>query len=168
MKTKIQLLIIILTISLTSCSSDDANTTVPPTGKWLVTLLTIESSFDFNEDGQATRDLFTETDCYNGNFVEFFEDGEVDIDVDLANIFVDTNDEPTFECLNGFTETSTWTQNGSTITVINGGGQGNLIGEMSGNTLTVTVSNGFALELNDPVNGHYPAFEDFTIVFTKM
>ena len=65
MKSKIQsLILLVLCIVVSSCSSDDdGNVTLAPEGQWLVTSLLIESSFDFNGDGNASRDMFQETSC---------------------------------------------------------------------------------------------------------
>lgn len=171
MKTKIKSLILFtLCFIVMSCSSDDdGNVTLTPEGQWLVSSLLVESSFDFNGDGTASRDLFAETSCYDGNYIEFFENGDVIIDIDFTYIFVNNNNEQDFECQNGFGLTSTWTQNGNTITVDNDDSQGDIIGTISGNTITVTIVNGFEIELYDSGTGQtMDVSEDFTIVFTKM
>ncbi len=170
MKTKIQSLIFsVLCIAILSCSSDDdGNKNLTPEGQWLVSSLLVESSFDFNGDGTASRDLFEETPCYDGNFIEFFDDGEVIIDIDFTNIYVDINNEQAYQCQNGFGLTSTWTQDGNTVTVENDDEQGDIVGTISGNTITVTILNGFEMELYDEVNDqHVGVTEDFTIIFTK-
>lgn len=171
MRSKIHsLILIILCITIASCSSDDeGNVTLTAEGRWLVSSLLVESSFDFNADGTASRDLFQETSCYNGNYIEFFEEGEVDIVVDFAYIYVDEdNNQQDVECENGFGLSSTFTQNGNTITVVNDFDESNLIGTISGNTLTVTVANGFEIEVYNPVTDDIDIVsEDFTIVFTK-
>ncbi|MCT4630002.1 hypothetical protein [Winogradskyella sp.] len=170
MKVKIQLLLVFITcLIIASCSSDDeGNVTLTPEGQWLVSSLLVESSFDFDGDGNASRDLFQETSCYDGNFIEFFDSGNVTIDIDFTYIFVNNNNEQDFECQNGFGLSSTWTQNGNVITVTNDNEQGNIVGTISGNTLTVTILNGFEMELYDEVNNQtVDVTEDFTIVFTK-
>ncbi|WP_282044470.1 hypothetical protein [Winogradskyella flava] len=167
MKTKIQsLILLILCLVISSCSSDDdSSSSSDLEGQWFVTSLLVESAFDFNGDGNASRDLFQETSCYDGNFIQFFDDGDVTIVVDFTNIFVDSNNEQDFECQSGLALSSIWTQNGDSVTVENG--NEDITGVISGNTLTVTVPDGFEMELYDPAVGHYPAEEDFTIVFTK-
>lgn len=170
MKTKIQSLILFaLSIILVSCSSDDdGNTTLTAEGEWLVTALLVESSFDFNGDGTASRDLFEETPCYIGNSIMFFDNGSVIIDIDFTYIYVNNNDEQDYECQNGLDITSTWTQNGNTITVANDDQQGDIVGTISGNDLTVTIPDGFEMELYDAGTGQsVDVSEDFTIVFTK-
>lgn len=171
MKTKIKSLILFtLCFIVVSCSSDDeGNVTLTPEGQWLVSSLLVESSFDFDGDGTASRDLFAETSCYDGNYIEFFETGNVTIDIDFTYIFVDNNNEQDFECQNGFGLTSSWMQNGNTITVENDDEQGDIVGTISGNTLTVTIPNGFEIETYDAINNQViEVYEDFTIVFTKM
>ncbi len=168
MKTKIQsLLLLIFCLGMSSCSSDDdGNVTLTAEGQWFVNSLLIESSFDFNNDGTASRDLFQETSCYDGNYIQFFDDGQVDIVVDFTYIFIDDNNEHDFECQDGFGLSSTWTQNGNTITVENG--SEDLIGTISGNSLSVSIPEGFEIEMYDEVNDEVIYVdEDFTIVFDK-
>ena len=170
MKSKIlPLFLLILFLVQLSCSSDDdGNTTLTAEGQWLVSALLVESSFDFNGDGNASRDLYQETSCYDGNSIVFSDNGSVVIDIDFANIFVDNNNEQSVECENGFGLTSTWTQNGNTITVANDDSQGDIVGTISGNNLTVTITDGFEMELYDSGTGQIvDVSEDFTIVFTK-
>ncbi|WP_299367596.1 hypothetical protein [Winogradskyella sp.] len=171
MKAKIQSLIfLVLCFLMASCSSDDdGNVTLTPEGKWLVTSLLIESSFDFDGDGNASRDMFQETSCYDGNSIEFFDNDEVEIDVDLAYIFIDDDNQHDVECQSGFGLTSTWTQNGNTITVVNEFNEDDLTGTISGNTITLTIEEGFEIEFYDSVNDAIIYVEeDFTIIFTKM
>ncbi|WP_299116373.1 hypothetical protein [uncultured Winogradskyella sp.] len=171
MKSKIQsLILLVLCLIISACSSDDdGNTSLSPEGEWLITSLLIESSFDFDEDGTASRDMFQETNCYNGNSIQFFDNGDVIIDVDLAYIFIDDNNQHDVECQNGFGLTSTWTQNGNTITVVNDFNDDNLVGTISGNTITLTIEDGFEVEFYDAVNDDVIIMdEDFTIIFTKM
>ncbi len=64
MKTKIQNFIMLaFIVSLCSCSSDDDNSSsnTRPEGTWQLTALSIETAFDFNNDGTASRNLFEET-----------------------------------------------------------------------------------------------------------
>ena len=171
MKSKLQFIgLLIFAIVFTACSSDDeGNVTLTPEGQWFITSLLVESSFDFNNDGNASRDLFQETPCYNGNFIEFFETGNVTIDIDFTYIFIDGNNQQDFECQNGFGISSTWTQNGNTITVANDDEQGDIVGTINGNTITVTILNGFEIEVYDAVNDVIDyVTEDFTIVFSKL
>ena len=99
MKTKFQnLLLIALSLSiLFSCSDDDAPASVSFEGMWLLTSLVIESSFDFNGDGTATRDLFNETSCHDNDFVEVNADGTIKIKNGFTFISVDDNQQPTHE-----------------------------------------------------------------------
>ncbi|WP_111683962.1 hypothetical protein [Winogradskyella tangerina] len=171
MKSKIQsITILFLCLIFGSCSSDDeGNVTITPEGQWFINSLLVESSFDFNNDGNASRDLFLETPCYAGNFIEFFDNGSVTIDIDFTYIFVDNTNTQDFECQNGFGISSTWTQNGNTITVANDDEQGDIIGTINGNTITVTILNGFEIEVYNTLTGQVDIVtEDFTIVFTRQ
>ncbi|MEW4922553.1 lipocalin family protein [Algibacter sp. 2305UL17-15] len=146
MRTKFQnvLLTSLCAIILFSCSSDDEVSNASLVGTWKLTSLVIESAFDFNGDGTASRDLFLETDCYDGDFIENMEDGNVRIVSGLTFISVDDNFQPTHRCLNGFDRTTTWTQTGNTVTIENG--SADIVGTISGNTVTATIVKGFEME----------------------
>lgn len=146
MRTKLQnvLLTSLCIITLFSCSNDDDESNASLVGTWQLTSLVIESAFDFNGDGTASRDLFLETDCYDGDFINNMEDGTVRIVSGLTFISVDDNFQPTHECLNGFDRTTTWTQNGNTVTIENG--SADIVGTISGNTVTATIIDGFEIE----------------------
>ncbi len=171
MKTKIRNFFMILCVfALVACSSDDdGNIVVDIEGVWILTSLRVETAFDFNEDGTATRDLFMETPCYDGDFINFRADGTVNIVSALTAIEVDvissTEWEYTYECLNGFDNESTWEQNGANVTVENG--SEDLMGTVSGNTLTVTVRDSFEIEMYDGMDFSY-VDEDITLVYTKQ
>ena len=160
----------LLVFILTSCSSDDeGNVDLSPEGTWLLISLSVETAFDFNEDGNATRDLFVETPCYSGDFIEFRTDGTVNIKSALTYISVEVN-SPTdymhvYECLDGFDTESTWTQDGSTLTVENG--STDLVGTINGNEMTVVLPNTFEIEMYDGMNYTYPE-EDVTLVYRKQ
>lgn len=104
MKTKFQLLLCLLlffSFLLNSCSNDDdaVPTVSDLVGTWELTSLIIESSFDFDGDGTATRDLFVETDCYEGDFIDIMEDGATRIVTGLTFISVNDDLQPTHQCL---------------------------------------------------------------------
>ncbi|MDT0557687.1 hypothetical protein RM697_03460 [Ichthyenterobacterium sp. W332] len=160
-------LILFAILLLSSCSSDDeGNVTLSAEGEWLLTSLSVESSFDFNNDGTASRDLALETMCYAGNYIDFFNDNDVEISVDFTYIFVNNQNMQDFQCQQGFGLNSTWIQNGNTVTVENG--DDDIVGTISGNTLTVTVIDGFEIEVYNAVTQQIDIVdEDFTIIFTK-
>lgn len=172
MKSLFRICICFLSLLLiTNCKSDDDGGILVLTteGQWLVSALLVESSFDFNMDGVASRDLFQETSCYLGDYIEFYADGEVDIVIDLAYIFVNDENGQSVECQNGFGLTSTWTQNGNTIVVANDDEQGDIVGTVAGNILTVIIPNGFEIEVYNPDTDDIDIIaEDFTIQFIKV
>ncbi|MFD2727336.1 hypothetical protein [Hyunsoonleella rubra] len=166
MKTKILNLLTLtaFTIALFSCSSDGDAPISAPAGSWLLTSLSIESSFDFNSDGQASRNMFVETDCYENDFIQIKEDGTVRIVSGLTFISVDDNFNPFHECLSGFDRESTWTQDGNTITIENG--SQDIVGVFSGNTVTATLTDFFEVEVYNGTEV-VSTREDVTLTYTK-
>ncbi|WP_299229445.1 lipocalin family protein [uncultured Psychroserpens sp.] len=170
MKIIIKLCVLLIVFSLFSCSSDDdGDTTTSIEGTWVLSALRVESAFDFNEDGTASRNLFVETPCYNDDLIRFRSDGTVNIISALTSITVEvtsaTEYEHVYECLDGFDTESTWTHDGNTITVENG--NDDLVGTLSGNIMNVFVSDFFRIEMYDGMNFTYPN-EDVTLVYTKQ
>jgi hypothetical protein len=174
MKIIFKSILVLFVFSLFACSSDDSNDskeddTVTFRGAYELTSLVVETSFDFNNDGIASRNLFEETPCYVGDFIDFRADGFVNIVSALAYISVEvsspTDYEHVYECLNGFDTISTWTKEGNIITVENGGTD--LVGVINGNTLTVTLQDTFEIEMFDGTNYFYPE-EDVILEYTRL
>ncbi len=172
MKTLFKLCLLVFLSSFFSCSSDDdsiSGNTVTVEGTWTLSALRVESSFDFNNDGVASRNLFEETPCYDNDFINFNSDGSVNIDTALTEITIEvmssTEYMHVYECLDGFQQSSTWTKNGNTIIVENG--SQDLVGTISGNKLTVVIEDFFQIEMYDGMNFSYPE-EDVQLVYTKQ
>lgn len=170
MKTKFQnvLCVALCIVFFVSCSSKDDDTETPnsiPVGAWELTSLVIESSFDFNGDGTSSRDLVAETDCYDGDFIDIMADGTTRIVSGLTFISVDNNLQPTFNCRPGFDRTTTWTQSDNQIVVENG--LVDIVGTISGNTITAVITNGFEIE---KLNGTTVEddFETMTLTYVKL
>lgn len=172
MKVIFKLVLILFVFSFCACSSDDdsnGDTNTSLEGVWTLSSLKVESSFDFNNDGTASRNLFEETPCYNDDFINFRSDGTVNIVTALTVISIEIT-SPTeyghvYQCLDGLDQETTWTRDGNTITVENG--STDFVGVISGNKLTVFVEDLFEMEMYDGTNYSYPE-EDVTLVYTKQ
>ncbi|WP_046756387.1 hypothetical protein [Kordia jejudonensis] len=118
-------LLTVLSIFLISCSSDDdAAAEITLTGTWRMTSFEVENSYDFNGDGTASRDLISETNCYQNETILINANGTATatstsyLDV-TAELVVGTTDEFTYtlDCVN---ETDifllNWSSNGSSVT----------------------------------------------------
>jgi hypothetical protein len=172
MKVFFKLILVLLVSSFSACSSDDdssgdSNATLE--GVWRLSSLKVESSFDFNNDGTASRNLFIETPCYDDDFINFRADGSVNIVTALTYISVEIT-SPTeyghvYQCLDGLDQETIWSRDGNTITVENG--STDFVGVISGNKLTVVVEDLFEIEMYDGTNYSYPE-EDVTLVYTKQ
>lgn len=171
MKTKIQnLLALACVLCLMSCSSDDDNSGInaEAEGIWFLTTLSIDTAFDFNEDGIASRNLLEETPCYTGDFVSFDSEGGARVVSALTYITTNVN-SPTdysyeYECLDGFDAETTFIQNGNSLTLQLAGQDA--VGTISGNTLTVNLHDFFEIEM---YNGseYFDVTEDVVLVYTK-
>lgn len=173
MKVIFKLVLVLFVFNFCACSSDDDNNDnnddVSLEGIWTLSALSVESSFDFNNDGMASRNLFAETPCYDDDFINFRADGSVNIVTALTSITIEIT-SPTeyghvYECLNGLDRESTWTKDGNTITVENG--STDLVGVISGNTMTVALEDTFQIEMYDGTDYTYPD-EDVVLVYTKQ
>ncbi|WP_431134807.1 hypothetical protein [Psychroserpens mesophilus] len=172
MKIIFKLALALIVVSLFTCSSDDDNINdndVSVEGVWVLSALSVESSFDFNNDGIASRNLFEETPCYNDDFINFRTDGTVNVVTALTYISIEitspTEYEHVYQCLDGLNQETTWTRNGNTITVENG--TTDFVGVISGNILTVSIENLFEIEMYDGMDYSYPE-EDVVLVYTKL
>lgn len=171
MKTKIKnLLVIACALYLLSCSSDDdsSGANANPEGTWVLTALSIETAFDFNEDGTATRNLFEETPCYDGDFVTFDAQGGARVVSALtyisANVVSPTDYSYDYECLTGFDTETTFTQTGNTVTLQLAGRDA--VGTISGNTMTVSLPDFFEIEMYNGTD-YFEVAEDVTLVYIK-
>lgn len=172
MKITFKLVLAIFMLSLFACSSDDSNndnSDVALEGVWVLSALSVESSFDFNGDGEASRNLFIETPCYDNDFINFRSDGTVNIVTALTSITIEftssTDYGHVYECLSGLNQESSWSRDGNTVTVENGAVD--LVGTISGQTLTVIAPDLFQIEMYDGTEFSYPE-EDVVLVYTKQ
>tara|TARA_R110002049_G_scaffold47270_7_gene136462 strand:+ start:400 stop:918 length:519 start_codon:yes stop_codon:yes gene_type:complete len=172
MKTQLQNLIVLACLlCLMSCSSDDDNSsaTADPEGTWFLTSLSIETAFDFNEDGTASRNLYEETPCYDGDFVSFDAEDGARVVSALTYISVNVN-SPTdynyqYACQNGFDTETTFTQNGNTLALELAGREA--IGTISANILTVVLPDFFEIEMYNGTE-YFDVQEDVTLVYIRQ
>src|SRR5690606_23234343 len=140
MKTTIKTLFsLLLTLFMVSCSDDDNASNASIEGIWELRSLSVESAFDFNDDGTSSTDLIDEVPCYDDDYLEFNADGSVQIVNAFTQISIDvisdTEYEYVYQCLTGLNIGSIWTQDGNSVTVENG--SNDLVGTIDGNELTV-------------------------------
>tara|TARA_Y100000815_G_scaffold164213_1_gene148977 strand:- start:611 stop:1129 length:519 start_codon:yes stop_codon:yes gene_type:complete len=171
MKTKFQNFIaLFLILGVVSCSSDDdaSPSETTPAGNWMLTSLRIETAFDFNNDGTASRNLFEETPCYNGDFVTLNADGTARVVTSLTYIYADvvsaTDYSYNYECQDGYDVDTVWDQKNDMVIVHYGAT--NLQGSISGNTMTVVIPDFFNIEMYNGTN-YYDVQEDVTLTYTK-
>lgn len=174
MKTKIQNLIMLaLIFSLCSCASDDgdADSNIAPEGSWNLISVKIETAFDFDNDGFSQTNIFDETECYFGNYVSFSENGEARIVNGLTYIYAEVNSSDPFdydyvyECQNGFDVDTNWTQSNNTVTLQLLGQD--VIGTISGTTMTVVIKDLFEIKMYDG-ESYTDVKEDVTLTYIKM
>jgi len=164
-----------ITLVLISCSGDDDNksSNVSVEGTWKMTVFGGETAVDIDMDGDSSNNLITETGCYENETFVFNADGTgmvnstsyVDIQLDIVAGSTDEY-EYTIECVQeNDSTTMTWTQNGSSITVISD--DASFSGTKDGDKITFVIPNGYDLEV---VEGDGTAFliEDLTIVYEKQ
>lgn len=160
-------------LSLCSCSSDDDNSSSDssPEGTWQLISLRTETAFDLDNDGTAQTDIFDETPCYSDNFVSFDSEGGARIVNGLTFIYADVNPndasdyEYVYQCEDGFDVETTWTQNGSAVSILLAGQ--NVLGTISGDMMTVVIPDLFEIELYDGMN-YTDVEENVTLIYAKM
>jgi hypothetical protein len=141
------LLLVATTVLFVACSkSDDDNTPQNATidGTWKLTAFTTNSACDFNNDGVLTTNFMNETGCYNNSKIVFSGSNIVtsylqELDVQFDIVVGSTNGYlSTIDCqANPVPESSTWTQNGNTVTL--GTSPDNIDFNLAGNTLTAVI-----------------------------
>ena len=140
-------------MAMVSCSDDDnENTNVELTGNWKLTAFTLDQGIDLNNDGTASTNLMTESNCYNNSTLVFgasnaatFNIQELDIDYDVVT-GTQNSYEYSVDCLAGENETTTYTVSGNNVTFSAGGE--NLVFIQNGNKLTATFTGG-GVPVND-------------------
>lgn len=76
MKTLNLLLLSAVCCAFLSCSDDDSqsNTTKSYAGTYKISAVVLSGTVDFNQDGVASSNLMTETDCYNNSTIVLKDD----------------------------------------------------------------------------------------------
>jgi hypothetical protein len=151
---------------------DDGGDSVSVEGNFRLTEFNTENGYDFNEDGTASPNLITETNCYLNETVVFNADlsGEF-TSTSFAEIIleVDANDNYSYtvECIEETDVTAfTWTQSNNTVEVTI---EGTIIeGTIDGNILVLVIPSGFTQEIEDGSGGSVVITEDLTFVYTRL
>ncbi|WP_298508468.1 hypothetical protein [uncultured Kordia sp.] len=163
-----------LSLFLFACSSDDDAPAVDPLlGTWRMTSYEVENEYDFNGDGTASREIISESNCYQNETILINEGGTATVFTNsfltvVANLVPGTTDEFTYtlDCENDSDIfTLLWSKNGSTLTFIDDD-QSNITATMiSENQFSFTVSGGFEI-----YSGGFNVVseEDVTITYTKQ
>lgn len=164
-----------LSLFLFACSSDDDNapTVDPIVGTWRMTAYEVENSYDFNGDGTASRELISETNCYQNETIQINEGGTaIALSNSLLNVVADlvagTTDQYTYttNCENEAEITPTnWTLNGTTLSFQEDDGFTVTATYNGSNQFSIVVSEGFEI-----FSGEFNAVteEDVTITYTKQ
>lgn len=158
--------IIFASFLLNSCDSwEDPGDTISGetftiTGTWKLTELNLDEPFDFNHDGTASKNLMTETNCYQNELMTFFPNstGTI-ISNSYAYITVDSENF-VVECIEETEETPfTWSQTQNSFSI-----------EIDGNTLPVNVNNN-KMTYTIPegfMSGNMEILQDITFIYTKQ
>ncbi len=151
---------------ISSCSSDDDSSPQdsPVMGTWEMTALNVDRSFDLNNDGTTSTNIFAESQCYSDNYITFYESGTVEIFYSLTDISLELPDNYTFHCVDPILVEATYTMEDDELLV--SFLDYKATGSISGNTLIATFEEFFILPYND--NGTVRTQrENTTITFVK-
>lgn len=170
---KIAFTLLMATLLFSCKKDDDGNTQVSVEGNWKLTAFTTETGFDFNEDGTASNNVMSETNCYQNETVLFSGNGSATstnrsyADITLELVAGSTTEyEYSVTCVQE-TEINTlsWTQSGNTISITESGET--ITGTLSGSVLTIVIPSGFFVEVEE-TGGTGFTTEDVTFVYTKQ
>ncbi len=168
--------LLVVVIAMSGCSSDDDsnNTTTSIEGNWKMTAFNTENAYDLNGDGTASRNLMTETDCYQNETILFKADrtgvstsnSYAEISLELV---IGTTDqyEYSIECISETeVDAFTFTQTGDQVKLNVDGMIVNAT--LSNNTLTYVIPEGFFIETEGSDSQTITVIEDLTFIFTKQ
>ncbi len=170
-----KLLFSVLSVFLFSCASDDD--VAPETGlagTWKMTSYEVENPYDFNGDGTASRNLITETNCYQNETIQLNADGSaLAISTSyltvVANLVAGTTDEFTYT-LNCETETeafpTTWSLNNTALSFQEDDGFTVTATLDFSNQFSFTIPQGFEIYTGTGFN--VVTEEDITVIYTKQ
>lgn len=161
--------IIIASLGLNSCEAwedesyhpgGDSDEEVIIPGNWKLTELNLEEPFDFNQDGTASINLMTETNCYQNELMSFLPNNTgISTSNSYANITVD-DENFTVECIEETEETPfTWSQTETSFSIVVDGNT--LPAILAGNKITFTIPEGF-------MAGSVETLQDITFIYTKQ
>lgn len=163
--------------NLVSCSSDnepidpaidlDNWGTTSIAGSYLMTAFNTSVPTDLNNDGTASTNQMGETNCFNNNTLILNADNTFTATSKGVDI-ITTGTVATFDCFTDPSITGTWTLTGSTLslTYTDAGEQNVDVFTVSGNTLTMTISQG---EIVGTSSSNVPVFltSNIDIIYTK-
>ena len=165
----------VVSLFLFSCSSDDdAPAPVDPiVGTWKMTAFEVENQYDLNNDGTASRELISETNCYQNETIQINEGGAAIANSNsfltvVGTLVAGTTDQYTytFTCENEAEITPTnWTLNGTTLSFQEDDGFTVTATYNGSNEFSFTVPGGFEIY---SAGFNVVAEEDITITYTKQ
>jgi len=168
------LIILIIAITISSCSVDDNSKTKVSglEGTYRLTSYTVENPYDLNADGTATTNIIAETNCFNNNLFIFDVDNrgesqnatklDIDLEPNSNNQYeyslncIDTPDNTAF-FYNIEDKIVRVTSSGNTI-------DGTLSDDDS--TITFNIANGLTLPVEDGNGGVTETMQDIVLVYT--
>lgn len=153
-----------------SCATEYNNS--PVVGEWKLTAALIENAYDFNNDGEASNNLMTETGCLQNEFIYFDEDyfGEYRFNTRLEIEWDDVNEFYITSCLE---ETEwpyfVWTyDSGEGSITWQGQGMWGFSFYYSNNTITMTFPDAFEVPVVTSNGSVVMVAEDLTLVYEKI
>ena len=156
-----------------SCSDDDDNDSSDAllTGTYNLTFFGGETPVDFNGDGNASANLITETGCYSGDNIVFSSNDMAVINsttfADIEVIVENGNSSFDITCVSDpSSDAVTFTQSGSTVTIIQAGAD--FSGTIDGDMLTFTVPSGSVVEVINDDGTTATLIEDLTLVYEEQ
>lgn len=163
-------------LGFVACTSDEEIYVYQPDpkevllGKWKLTSMEGQTAFDFNGDGEETKDLMIETNCYQDEFMEFFlnDTGKV-----ISNSYAEITVFPDFpasepasiDCVEEFEETPfQYTISGNQISFMELDSTV-YTGTLTGNEIMITLPQG-QIYFDDEFNAILT--EDLVLKYTKV
>lgn len=153
-KLPLLLLAIAGCITAVSCSDDDDgnNGSADIAGTYRMTAFNVPTAIDYDEDGDSSVNMMTESNCYNNTVMTINQNGTYTSTYNSVGINAGVS-----SCAAAQVSSGTWTRNGNTFTTTatNGGtGTNTWTWNANANTLTRTQANAQYPSI-DPDTGDY-------------
>lgn len=155
--------------SLGDCINDQPTELV---GTWKLTDWNGEEPIDLNNDGTESVNFLDEIDCYNNETLVFNNDNTgvamstsyADFDIFLEVGSTDTFDF-SYDCVDEIENTDiTWMQSGNIVSITDPFSTSDWT--LNGNTLSITIPEGFTVINADDAN--VSVIQDLTFIYTKQ